>query len=260
MDHRTYRELAAGDALDDLSGGERLRFRLHARWCGACAALRRDLDDTIAMLSLTPVQRPAPDALRAAVLRSIASGSSASTSGAPEVVVLRRQAGRLRAATFATASIAALLAVAVIGLGIRTVSLSDRLATSDADAGALAARVAVQEDAMAVALDPHHATASLDALPAAAGASASVVYAPGSRDAFLVAQHLPATPTGHVYQLWFADDAGVHPLGTFTSDGSGVLVVSFGTDLAGKKAAMVTLEPDGGATGAPGPEMLFGTL
>ena len=113
---------------------------------------------------------------------------------------------------------------------------------------------------MAVALDPGHVAARLGALPAAAGATASVVYAPGSSDAYLVAQHLPPTPTGHVYQLWYADGAGVHPLATFTSDGAGVLVVSFGTDLAGKKAAMVTLEPTGGTTGAPGPEMLFGTL
>jgi hypothetical protein len=260
MDHRPYHELAAGDALDDLSRGERLWFRVHTRWCGACAALRRDLDDTTAMLSLAPEQRPAPDALRAAIHRSIAADRPGTTSEATEVVVLRRQALRLRAGTLGAASVAAVLAVALVGLSVRTASLSDRLAASESGAGALTARIAVQEGAMAVALDPGHATASLDALPAAAGASASVIYAPGSGDAFLVAQHLPATPAGHVYQLWFADGAGVHPLGTFTSDGGDVLVVSFGTDLAGKKAAMVTLEPDGGTTGAPGPEMLFGTL
>jgi hypothetical protein len=260
MNHRSYRELAAGDALGDLSRGERLRFRVHARRCDSCAALRRDLDDTIAMLSLAPVQRPAPAALRAAILRSIAADGRSAAPREPGAVTIRGVTRRLRAGTVAAAAIAAVLAVAVVGLGLRTVELSDRLATADANAGALTARLAAQQGAMAVALDPRHATASLDALPPAAGASASVVYAPGSSDAYLVAQHLPATPAGRVYQLWYADGAGVHPLETFTSDGSGVLVVPFGTDLAGKKAAMVTLEPVGGATGAPGPEMLFGSL
>jgi len=113
---------------------------------------------------------------------------------------------------------------------------------------------------MAVALAPGHVTTPLGAMPAAPGALASVVYEPGSTQAYLVAQRMPPTPSGHVYQLWVADDTGVHPLGTFRYDGSGVLVADFGTDLAGKKAAMLTLEPEGGATSAPGPELLFGEL
>ena len=135
-------------------------------------------------------------------------------------------------------------------------SIHDASGASDS----LVTRLDAQEGAMAVALDAGHATASLGALPDAAGATASVVYAPGTNDAYLVARDLPAAPPGHVYRLWFADAAGVHPLGAFTSAGGGLLVVSFGADLAGKKAAMVTLEPVGGATGTPGPQVLFGTL
>jgi hypothetical protein len=260
MDHRTYRELAAGDALDDLSRAERARFRLHARWCRSCAGLRRDLDETTAMLAIAPVQRPAPEALRAAVMRSIAAaGPDAARAGAG-IADGRRRPGRIGAVGLAAFGAAAVLALAVVGLGVRTAALSDELARSEATSRTLAARLAAQEGAMAVTLQPDHLTARLDALPAAGEAVASVVYAPGSDDAYLVARGLPATPSGSVYQLWFADGSGVHPLATFTSDGSGVLVVSFGTDLAGKKATMVTLEPDGGTTGAPGPEVLFGAL
>ena len=35
----------------------------------------------------------------------------------------------------------------------------------------------------------------------------------------MISRTLPPTPAGQVYQLWFADAAGVHPLGTFTFDG-----------------------------------------
>jgi hypothetical protein len=75
-----------------------------------------------------------------------------------------------------------------------------------------------------------------------------------------MANDLPATPAGRVYQLWYADAAGVHPLGTFHHDGSGPFVAPFGVDLAGSVAAMVTLEPEGGAQGDPGPEVIFGEL
>ena len=88
MDHRAYRELAAGDAMGDLSRVERLRFRVHALRCKPCAALRRDLDDTTAMLSLAPVQRRAPAALWEAILRSIAADRR---SAAPPEPVHRQQ-------------------------------------------------------------------------------------------------------------------------------------------------------------------------
>lgn len=260
MDHRTYHELAAADALDDITRLERLRLGVHVRRCGACAALRRDLRETTALMALAPAQLQPPDGLWAAVLRSIHDPDGAATPDTAEVVALRRRTRQLRAGALAASGLAAVLAVAVVGLGATTISLSDRLAAADAASASLVARLDAQEGVLAVALDPGHATASLDALPDAAGATASVVYAPGRNDAYLVARDLPPTPAGHVYQLWIADADGVHPLGTFTSAGGGVVVVPFGTDLAGKKAAMVTIEPDGGATGTPGPEVLFGTL
>ncbi len=63
-------------------------------------------------------------------------------------------------------------------------------------------------------------------------ALARVVFRPGTTDAFLMATELPATPAGHVYQLWVADAAGVHALGTFRHDGRGAFIAPFGVDLA----------------------------
>lgn len=255
MDHGPFRELAAGAALGDLTTGERLSFRVHAALCAECAAVERDLDGTLAMLSVAPRQRPAPDGLRAAVLASVAGiGPTA------DVDRLRRENRRLRVLTTVGIGAAAVLAIAVVGAGARTATLSDEIASTNASLAAMSARVSDGEAAMAVSLAPGHLSARLGALPSAADAEAVVVYRPGSTDAYLVARGVPATPAGRVYQLWVADDAGVHALGTFSYDGTGVLVVPFGTDLAGKTAAMLTLEPAGGATGAPGPELLFGEL
>jgi hypothetical protein len=87
-----------------------------------------------------------------------------------------------------------------------------------------------------------------------------VVYVPGTDEAWLVAHGLPATPADHGYQLWFADAAGVHGLGTYSFSGEGTFVAPFAVDLASSKAAMVTLEPVGGAVGDPGPQVVFGEL
>ena len=113
---------------------------------------------------------------------------------------------------------------------------------------------------MAVVADPAHETASLHAEPIAPGVESVVVFRPGTADAYLMATDLPPTPAGKVYQLWYADAAGVHPLGTFHHDGSGPFIAPFNVDLGESVAAMVTLEPEGGAQGTPGPEVIFGEL
>jgi hypothetical protein len=84
------------------------------------------------------------------------------------------------------------------------------------------------------------------------------MFRPGTTESYLLANDLPATPAGQVYQLWFADTAGVHALGTFHHDGEGPFVAPFGVDLGSSAAAMVTLEPEGGAVGEPGPQVVFG--
>ena len=48
--------------------------------------------------------------------------------------------------------------------------------------------------------------------------------------------------------------------GRSTTPGLAAFVAPFGVDLANSEAAMITLEPDGGAVGEPGPQVVFGTL
>lgn len=113
---------------------------------------------------------------------------------------------------------------------------------------------------MAVLLLPDHQTAALTADALAPGAMAVAVFEPGTTQSYVMVANLPPTPVGHVYQLWFADAAGVHALGTFHHDGTTSFVAAFGVDLGQSDAAMITLEPDGGTTGEPGPQVVFGTL
>jgi len=249
MDHGTFRQLAAGAAIDDLDPTERLAFDAHVRSCVACAGLARDLDDVVGELALASPTVTPPFALRRTVMTAVrdADGPSTRPGARPSA------SPPWRLGAFAGFGLAAALAVVSVGLGVRLVAL---------DADVAAARVASSERAaaMAVMADPSHLTASLTAEPVAPVANAIVIYRPGSTDAFVLADRLPATPDGMVYQLWFADAAGVHALGTFHYDGAGPFLAPFGVDLATGAAAMVTLEPEGGAVGDPGPQVVFGEL
>ena len=157
-------------------------------------------------------------------------------------------------------ALAAVLGIVAVGLVGRVTQLTQENAAAVAAAEDAGAQVAAREGAMAVLISPDHETASLTPEALAPNATAVAIFEPGTTASYVMVANLPATPAGHVYQLWFADAAGVHPLGTYHHAGGTAFVAPFGVDLATGDAAMITLEPDGGAVGEPGPQVVFGTL
>jgi Anti-sigma-K factor rskA, C-terminal/Putative zinc-finger len=299
MDHATYRELAAGAALDDLDAAERASLDAHVASCASCRADASALVDVAGMLTLAAPRRTPPAALRGRVLAAIAASegrpvgvpaaalaySGAGTAPgrasvesrtvpwalaatpAPDeadpvvqLAAARRERARYRRLSFAGLAVAAVLAIAVGGLAMSTAGLRSDLEVATRERDAAVAQLATNDQAMAVVLAPDHATATLTPDPMAAQATVYAVYRPGTTDAWLMAGNLPATPAGKVYQLWWADAAGVHPLETFTCDGVHACLAPFGVDLGAATATMITLEPPGGAHGDPGPQVAFGEL
>ncbi len=270
MDHGTYRELAAGAALDDLDPAEQTSLDAHLAACAPCGADARALLDTAGMLALAVPRRIPPASLRGSVLAAIAAsehrpvGVPAATlahaGNVVELETLRRERTRYRRLSFAGLAAAAALAVAVGALGANAAGTRAELATATRERDAAVAQLTTTDQAMAVVLAPDHATATLTPDPLAGQATVYAVYRPGTTEAWLMAGNLPATPEGKVYQLWSADAAGVHALTTFTCESSQPCLAPFGVDLAGAKATMVTLEPIGGAQGEPGPQVAFGEL
>ena len=160
----------------------------------------------------------------------------------------------------ASLALAAGLGVIALGLGARTVTLQQDVDSTSAQVASLEASLAGQGGAMTVALNPAHVTVALHGDTIAPTAEAAVVFVPGDDASYVVARNLPATPSGHGYQLWYADAAGVHPLQTVSFDGNGPFVAPVGVDLADSSAVMITLEESGGAQGEPGPQVVFGEL
>lgn len=264
--------LAAGAALDDLEPGERAAYAAHRAACPECRRLERELELVLADLALAVPERVPPPDLLAGIRHAIdadratpgpAHAVVAPARATPPVhapVISLAAARRSRRPTMAALGLAAAFAILAVGLGARSVGLDGELTRSNAQLSALRAEVAGQGAVMAVAVDPRHVTAALHAEPLAPAVTAVVLFVPGTQDAYLIAHGLPATPAGHAYQLWYADAAGVHPLGTATWSGDGTFVAPFDVDLSHSAAVMVTLEPAGGATGEPGPQVVFGEL
>ena len=176
----------------------------------------------------------------------------------PSNVVPLRRTGR--GPVLASLALAAGLGVVALGLGARTMTLQQDLDAAGAQVAALesiACRPGGRHDR---GDEPAHLTVALHGDELAPAAEAAVVFVPGGDASWIVARNLPATPDGHGYQLWYADEAGVHPLQTVSYDGSGAFVAPIGVDLADSAAVMITLETDGGAQGDPGPQVVFGEL
>jgi hypothetical protein len=238
MDHRAFRELAAGAALDDLEPIEAADLTDHMAACAPCRRDASELADVAALFALAAPARRPPATLKGDVLAALAAAAAPSQPAA--------------------------------GVAERPVITSGAFGEPIDFAAAAAARASARSwrrpglvglaAAMTVAIAPDHATAALHPEPLAPHAVAYVVYRPGVSEAWLMATGVPATPAGSVYQLWAADAAGMHAGPTFTCDGTGPCLASFGMDLRGVTATMVTLESAGGAAATPGPQLVFGEL
>ena len=288
------RLLAAGAALDDLAPDERAAYEQHAAGCAACRGLEGELAAVLADLALVVEERQPPADLLTGIRHAIAAedgrmgtthdgssphritlaaapgttsptgssigGEAMPPSRQPIPLPIGRGARGSRRIAMAAVGIAAALALVAVGLGARTASLQDELDAAAAQVAILRAQVSDQGGVVVAAMNPQHVTVALHAEPLAPSASATVVFVPGTTSAYLVAQDLPATPSGHGYQLWYADDAGVHPLQTVSYDGQGPFVEPLGVDLGSSAAVMITLEESGGSTGEPGPQVVFGEI
>lgn len=269
MDHAAFTELTAGRALGDLDVAEQQAADGHLRTCASCRALARDLDGVMTELAFAAPPRPVPAALGASILSAIHREASMPVAPAPTPITSPRPAALapvIRPARFAgwgrafAIGLSAAAALAIVVLGYEVLALRDQVDTANQLARLANDQLVARNTAMQVVADPAHASAWLAPSTADVAASALMVYLPGSTEAFLVASGLPATPSGRDYQFWYADDAGVHPGITFDYDGSGVLIMPVDVDLSGAKAAMLTIEEDGGAAGGPSQDIVFGEL
>jgi anti-sigma factor RsiW len=211
-------ELTAGYALDALDQAERASFEEHLSSCERCREELQGFWQVSGALAHAAGGPMPPASLRTRILEQARSERS-------NVVPLRSR----RFLVPALSSVAAVAAVAAIGLGIWATSLSSDLDGANSE--------------LAVLEDPHART-----FPSQGG-KADLVVTPGG-DAALVVRTLAPAPKGKDYEIWVYDNGVPKRAGLFEEPGVALLTRPVE---AGQMVA-VTLEPDGGLdapSGAP---------
>jgi anti-sigma-K factor RskA len=219
------------DALDDT---ERAEFEEHLPGCPECLDEVMSLREAAAMLAEDAVLAP-PPALRAHVLASIKNvrplppetGTPvAQVTEAPSNVVALRPR-RLRLGTLAIA--AAVIAV----LGIVGATQPWHHAPTQNNSSAI--------DQVLTADDATHVKVRLSD-----GAVATVFRSVKEGKAALVAERMPAAPSGKVYELWLRKSGGdLVPAGLMSGSGSSRVLLK--GDASEAAAAAITVEPKGGS-------------
>lgn len=175
-DHERWAELAAGHVLSALDEADEATYLEHASTCSSCQQLERELSETIGELAHLPAQAAPPPSLRASIMRAVSEDDEKHTA---EVVSITQSRGRTghRPAWLVAAAAAAVVIVA----GSVAWGLSGHK----------------QESVAARCAKVHCPTVALDAN----GAQVATVMVL-DQTAYLLANGLPATPSGHSYVLW----------------------------------------------------------
>lgn len=230
--------LSGAYAVDALDEAERLAFEHHLARCPACqaevASLRAAAQELSALTETDP-----PSRLRDAVLGEIrnvrprppAPPDTAGRPGdggpaddrTPRVVRMRR---RLPVGWAAAAA-------AVIALVVGGVAWSPW---------------STRTPQLTAAEQVIHATDVQRYTQALGDATATLYRSPSLGRAVLVADHMPPTPPGRVYQLWLAQpDRGMVSAGLMSNADTSEVTVLLQGDAATATAAGITVEPSGGS-------------
>jgi len=79
------------------------------------------------------------------------------------------------------------------------------------------------------------------------GAAATLVWSGELGQSALIVDSMTPPPHGHVYELWYINDGGARPAGTFTVDASGTTWQVLNGSMAAGDTVGVTVEPRGGS-------------
>lgn len=239
--------LSGSYALNGLDAADLAEFEAHLGQSQATRYEVTELTDTAVLLGLAvePVQPSA--GLKASIMDQLdahpqlpvaASSAAGASSASVATAAFESPAGRKAQARWFTRPVTALAAVAAaialfVGGGVITTSLAQN---------SFAQQQADQLAAINSADDAQRASVDL-----ADGGTATLVWSNTLLSSALIVDGLAPLPADRTYELWYINDAGARPAGTFGVAGSGsTWRVLDGTMKAGDTVG-VTVEPRGGS-------------
>ena len=226
MEPLTLHDYTAAYALDALPRDECARYEEHLATCERCQAELAELSFAAASLAFAAPAPAPPEDLRARIV-------DAARAERPNVVPLRSRW------TTGTAVLAAVAAVAAIGLGIWSVHLSHSL-NDERSARQRLTNVITTPTAAVVRVTGQ--------------SPGTLLVAPNGSGTLIISQ-LPEAPKGKIYEAWVIKNNKPLRAGTFPGGGNTVIIP---LDRRVPKGAIVavTLEPKPGGNAPTGKVLL----
>ena len=235
MNMKNDRENLSGSyALNGLDAAETAEFEKHLLSSDDTRNEVTELTDTAVLLGLS-VAPVAPSAgLKASIMDQLdAHPQLAPLEQAAPPVVVGAAENRARARWFNRPALRLISSAAAVALIL--------------GAGVAAATVSQvrHENAMATissASDVQQASVDLPD-----GAAATLVWSGELGQSALIVDSMTPPPPGKVYELWYINDSGARPAGTFTVDASGTTWQVLNGSMTAGDTVGVTVEPRGGS-------------
>ena len=231
--------LSGAYALHALEAEEAAAFEAQMAESEATRNEATELADTAVLLGLAVAPETPPAALKASIMAQLASTpqldreSAATDAPFPGRAEAKAQARWFQRPVNAIIGVAAAVAL-IIGGGVAVNAISANV-TQSAAANQLAAIQAASD------------SQSLKGT-VAGGGKATLVYASSLKSAALIVEGMNALPANKVYELWYINDAGARPAGTFSVGPDGKMWQVLEGEMDHGDAVGVTVEPHGGST------------
>jgi anti-sigma-K factor RskA len=195
--------------------------RAHLDQCPACRAELEKVSSDLAMVAMSVEQHPLPEGARQRFMDRLA--KLPAPSAPVEVISISSEPQKRRAAVWIPWSIAAVMALVAVLLGLANNSLQHELATDSYQIAQFAADSQRAEKVLDVLTAPEAHHVVLTASKAAPVPTARAVYLASRGGLILEASNLGPLPTDKAYELWVipANGAAPIPAGTFRPDGTG---------------------------------------
>ena len=232
--------LSGAYALNALDAEEAKAFEAHLADNEDTRNEVTELADTAVLLGLAVDPVTPPASLKASIMAQLATtpqldrepvvGQDARSSGRAETKARARWFQRPVNAVIGVAAAVAL----IIGGGVAVNAISTSVSNSAA---------ANQLAAIQAASDSQSLKGSV-----AGGGNATLVFAASLKSSALIVEGMNSLPADKVYELWYINDEGARPAGTFTVGSDGKMWQVLEGAMTPGDTVGVTVEPRGGST------------
>lgn len=249
-------------AMQALDGEELNTLRAHLPTCAQCREQLQAIAGDLTGLGLSVEQHPVPQAARQRFMESIAADSHVRGTAIPMTAAPERERKRTSGISWVPWAIAAALAVAVAGLGMKVRTLNNALhAQGSAMARATEENVHSQR-VLRLLMAPSAQHVTLTTKKPSVEPTGHAIYLADRGELIFQGNHLKSLPEGKTYELWLipADGRAPIPAGLFRPGASGDASVVMPPLPVGvpAKAFGITIENAEGASTPTMPIVLSG--